>query len=84
LPLKESKVPFIIFSVDREICSEALKLGATAFIEKEGDCERVYANLSNSIKRANRNKVPRNLVSNKSLNQKAEHFEKEMEQEKRS
>ena len=84
LRAKESKIPFIIFSVHREISSEALNLGATAFIEKEGDCERVYATLSNSIKRANRNKVPRNLVSNKSFNQIAEHFEKELEQEKRS
>jgi two-component system response regulator HydG len=83
LRARESKIPFIIFSIHREISSEAMKLGATAFIEKEGVCERVYASLSNSIKRANRNKAPRNLVSNNSLNQITEHFEKELEQEKR-
>jgi DNA-binding NtrC family response regulator len=84
LRAKEYKIPFIIFSVHSEISSEALKMGATAFIEKEGNCERIYANLSNSIKRANRNRMPLNLVSNKSLNHISEHFEKELEQEKKS
>lgn len=50
LKAKGNKVPFIMFSVHNEIANEALKLGAAKFIDKNNDCEKANAYLSNSIK----------------------------------
>jgi DNA-binding NtrC family response regulator len=82
LRTKESKMPFIIFSVHREVASQALDLGASAFVEKDGDCERVFAILSNNIKRANRKNEFGKPLADNSLKH-AEHFEKELMSEKR-
>ncbi len=83
LRAKDNKIPFIIFSVHGEIASQALEFGASAFVEKDGDCERVFAYLSNSIKRVNMKKVPITPFISNSLKEKAEHFEKEFMDEKR-
>ena len=82
LRARESKIPFIVFSVHKEIAAQALELGASAFIEKDGECERVFANLSNSIKRANRKIESSTPLIEKSLKE-AENLEKELMSEKR-
>jgi DNA-binding NtrC family response regulator len=50
LKAKGSEIPFIMFSLHDEIKNESLKLGVTKFIDKNGDCEKTYVDLSNSIK----------------------------------
>jgi DNA-binding NtrC family response regulator len=50
LKAKGNKLPFVMFSVHDEIADEALKMGVTKFINKNRDCESVYACLSNSIR----------------------------------
>jgi len=50
LKAKGSKVPFIMFSVHAEIRDEAIEMGVAEFIDKNGDCEKVYADLTKNIK----------------------------------
>jgi DNA-binding NtrC family response regulator len=47
---KGNKLPFVMFSIHDEIADEALNLGVTKFINKNGNCEKVYTDLSNTIK----------------------------------
>jgi len=47
---KGNKLPFVMFSIHDEIADEALKMGVTKFISKNGDCKKVYTDLSNTIK----------------------------------
>jgi DNA-binding NtrC family response regulator len=51
LKAKGCKVPFIMFSIYDEIADEARKMGITKFVAMNGDCEKVYAELSNCIKK---------------------------------
>ena len=50
LKAKGSRVPFIMFSVHSEIGNEAIEMGVAEFIDKNGECEKVYAGLTKSIK----------------------------------
>ena len=50
LKAKGNKVPFIMFSVHSEIGNEAIEMGVAEFIDKNGECEKVYAGLTKSIK----------------------------------
>ncbi len=49
---KGNKIPFIIFSVNKEIEDKALSLGAFSFVDKIGDIEKVYGQLSDDISEA--------------------------------
>ena len=47
---KGSSLPFIMFSIYSEIADKALKMGVTKFVSMEGDCDKVYDELSKTLK----------------------------------
>ena len=55
LKVKGSTLPFILFSIYEEVANEALKKGVTKFVAMEGDCDKVYTELSKTIKEIKEN-----------------------------